>query len=58
MAGKTEVELIQELLEKDKYDKLMSTGMFFELYPYLSGDFEKDFVFLENKLSKMLDIGV
>ena len=42
-----------EIKDKAKYDELLATGMFFEMYPELTGNYETDMetICLENEIT-------
>ena len=46
--------MYEKIKTKDDYDLLLKSGIFFELHPELSGDWEKDKNIIADKLSKIL----
>lgn len=45
--------MYEKIKTKDDYDLLLKSGMFFELHPELSGNWEKDKNIIADKLSKI-----
>jgi len=45
-----------QIKTKQNYDKLLSSGMFFEFHPELTGNFEKDMIIIKHNMEENKNI--